>query len=90
MTLAGEDPIRQQYESNPNLAQRSADAARNLARLAFVDILFFFGVLFVGFAYLWKRGDLAWVRSTSAEQPEAPAAGARPEARELESAGKLS
>ena len=45
-----------------------APAARELAWLAFWDILVFFGVLLVGFAYLWKRGDLAWVRSTLAEQ----------------------
>jgi len=43
-------------------------AARSLAWLAFWDILIFFGVLLVGFAYLWKRGDLDWVRSTLAEQ----------------------
>jgi NADH-quinone oxidoreductase subunit A len=38
-------------------------AAQGLAWLAFFEILVFFGVLLVGFAYLWKRGDLAWVRS---------------------------
>jgi NADH-quinone oxidoreductase subunit A len=42
-------------------------AARQLAWFAFWDILIFFGVLLVGFAYLWKRGDLDWVRSTAAE-----------------------
>jgi NADH-quinone oxidoreductase subunit A len=43
-------------------------AAFRLACIALVDILVFFGVLLVGFAYLWKRGDLAWVRSTAAER----------------------
>ncbi len=43
-------------------------AAWQLAKLAFWDILVFFGVLLVGFAYLWKRGDLDWVRSTMAER----------------------
>jgi NADH-quinone oxidoreductase subunit A len=47
--------------------------ARELAWFAFWDILLFFGVLLVGFAYLWKRGDLDWVRSTLAEQPGSPA-----------------
>lgn len=47
---------------------KDRDAARQLAWLAFWDILVFFGVLLVGFAYLWKRGDLAWVRSTAAER----------------------
>ena len=42
-------------------------AAKKLAWLAFADILFFFGVLLVGFAYLWRRGDLDWVRSTAAQ-----------------------
>src|SRR5687767_14295471 len=39
-----------------------------LSRIALLDIAVFFGVLLVGFAYLWKRGDLAWVRSTAAER----------------------
>jgi NADH:ubiquinone oxidoreductase subunit 3 (subunit A) len=43
--------------------------ADTLAWLALIEILVFFGVLLVGFAYLWKRGDLAWVRSTAAEEP---------------------
>ena len=42
-------------------------AAKSLARLAFLDILIFFGVLLVGFAYLWKRGDLEWVRSMAGQ-----------------------
>jgi NADH-quinone oxidoreductase subunit A len=45
------------------------ETAWQLALIAFVDILVFFGVLLLGFAYLWKRGDLDWVRSTLAEQP---------------------
>jgi NADH-quinone oxidoreductase subunit A len=31
--------------------------------MAMVDIAAFFGVLLVGFAYVWKRGDLNWVRA---------------------------
>jgi NADH-quinone oxidoreductase subunit A len=42
-------------------------AAKSLAWIAFWDIMVFFGVLMVGFAYLWKRGDLKWVRSTVAQ-----------------------
>ena len=38
-----------------------------LARFAFIDLLVFFGILLVGFAYLWKRGDLEWVRSVAAQ-----------------------
>src|SRR5262249_47408069 len=46
------------------------EAAGNLARIAFYDILIFFGVLLVGFAYLWKRGDINWVRSIAAEKED--------------------
>jgi NADH-quinone oxidoreductase subunit A len=45
-----------------------ADTAYQTAWLAFADIVVFFGVLMVGFAYLWKRGDLDWVRSIAAER----------------------
>ena len=51
----------------------SAAAAHKLAWIAFWDILVFFGVLLVGFAYLWRRGDLNWVRSIAAERTAAPA-----------------
>jgi NADH-quinone oxidoreductase subunit A len=37
-------------------------SARDLALTSFADIAAFFGVLLVGFAYVWKRGDLDWVR----------------------------
>jgi NADH-quinone oxidoreductase subunit A len=63
--------------------------ARWLAWLAFADILVFFGVLLVGYAYLWRRGDLVWVRSTAAEQvsaapsPKSPAPTAAPAERQL-------
>ncbi len=50
-----------------------SEPAQGFAWLAFGDILVFFGVLLVGFAYLWRRGDLVWVRSTAAERV-APAA----------------
>jgi NADH-quinone oxidoreductase subunit A len=53
--------------------------ARQLALVTIVDILVFFAVLMVGFAYVWKRGDLNWVRAVSRQrsgeavsQPESP------------------
>ncbi len=36
---------------------------RTLAAAAMIDMGLFFVVLLVGFAYLWKRGDLDWVRA---------------------------
>ena len=40
-----------------------ASVASTLALTGLIDILVFFGVLLVGFAYVWKRGDLDWVRA---------------------------
>jgi NADH-quinone oxidoreductase subunit A len=45
-------------------------SARDLALMSFADILTFFGVLLVGFAYVWKRGDLDWVRALTRERAE--------------------
>lgn len=44
------------------------DTAHKLALTGLVDILVFFGVLLVGFAYVWKRGDLDWVRALAAQE----------------------
>jgi NADH-quinone oxidoreductase subunit A len=40
-------------------------ATRRLAQAAMVDIAVFFAVLMVGFAYVWSRGDLDWVRAVA-------------------------
>jgi NADH-quinone oxidoreductase subunit A len=37
--------------------------AEQLAWVTIVDIAAFFAVLLIGFAYVWKRGDLDWVRA---------------------------
>jgi NADH-quinone oxidoreductase subunit A len=39
--------------------------AYQIRQVALVDMLFFFGVLLVGFAYLWRFGYLDWVRSAA-------------------------
>jgi NADH-quinone oxidoreductase subunit A len=39
----------------------------SFAQFAFLDLMIFFGILLVGFAYLWRRGDLEWVRSIAAQ-----------------------
>ena len=52
----------------------TANEASEFAWIAMLDILVFFGVLMVGFAYLWRRGDINWVRSTAAEAAAAPPA----------------
>lgn len=59
----------------PITSEQVADqrtAAKRLAWIAFADIVVFFGLLLVGFAYLWKRGDIDWVRSTAAQESKPP------------------
>jgi NADH-quinone oxidoreductase subunit A len=48
-----------------NLGQSLGMSAYEIRQVAFVDMLFFFGVLMVGFAYLWRFGYLDWVRSSA-------------------------
>jgi len=47
--------------------KKARDAADTLALASMADMSVFFGVLLVGFAYVWRRGDLNWVRA--AERP---------------------
>lgn len=44
-------------------------AASKLVWTCIADIGVFFAVLLVGFAYVWKRGDLDWVRSMAGHAP---------------------
>ncbi|HEX3316038.1 MAG TPA: NADH-quinone oxidoreductase subunit A [Gemmataceae bacterium] len=47
----------------------SPESAHEFAWIAFGDLLVFFAVLMVGFAYLWRRGDIDWVRVVPGLQP---------------------
>lgn len=42
-------------------------SALTTAWLVFAEMVIFFAVLLVAYAYLWRRGDLNWVRTTAAE-----------------------
>jgi NADH-quinone oxidoreductase subunit A len=53
------------YGSAPALGEMIGMTTRQLRAVAIVDMLFFFGVLLVGFAYLWRFGYLDWVRSAA-------------------------
>jgi NADH-quinone oxidoreductase subunit A len=48
------------------------ETARLLGVTGLVDILVFFGVLLVGFAYVWYRGDLDWVRAVTKQSKVRP------------------
>ena len=43
--------------------------AKSWAWVAFADLAVFFAVLMVGFAYLWRRGDIDWIRTISEAPP---------------------
>lgn len=45
-------------------------AAKKMAKYSLADIVVFFAVLMVGFAYVWKRGDLDWVRAIARERTQ--------------------
>ncbi len=47
----------------------SSSTALQLGWAGLIDIAVFFTVLLVGFAYVWKRGDLDWVRAYQAPGP---------------------
>jgi NADH-quinone oxidoreductase subunit A len=36
------------------------------ALIVFGELFFFIGVLFLGLVYVWKKGDLGWIRSSNA------------------------
>jgi NADH-quinone oxidoreductase subunit A len=69
-TLPTEQQVQAAEVLQPAGTPIDAAAMDSLAWLAFGDIMIFFAVLLVGFVYLWRRGDLAWVRSTAAQSPE--------------------
>src|SRR5918999_3867076 len=53
------------YGSAAELGQTLGLTVTDIRQVALVDMLFFFGVLLVGFAYLWRFGYLDWVRSAA-------------------------
>ena len=48
------------------------EGARQLAWVTIVDIGAFFAVLLIGFAYVWRRGDLDWVRAVGQARAAEP------------------
>ena len=53
--------------------------SRSLAASAMLDLGLFFAVLMVGYAYVWRRGDLDWVRAI--QHPATPVEAAAQRAR---------
>ena len=65
LSLRSEIPLGLDESRRANLI--SHRGARQLAWVTIIDIVVFFAVLLVGFAYVWRRGDLDWVRAVSKE-----------------------
>jgi NADH-quinone oxidoreductase subunit A len=61
-SLAGEVKPGNDFDTARNVIHAGAD---QLAWITIVDIAVFFAVLLIGFAYVWSRGDLDWVRAMS-------------------------
>lgn len=56
------------------------ETAHQFLKIALLDLVVFFSVVLVGFAYVWRRGDLDWVRAVALErarswQPRTPTPG---------------
>jgi NADH-quinone oxidoreductase subunit A len=71
--LGIERPAVPVFDGTP-ATEAVAHAGTLLARMAAADMLVFFAVLLVGFAYVWNRGDLDWVRAVSSQRaaPNSP------------------
>jgi NADH-quinone oxidoreductase subunit A len=67
----GEQKGKPEFKQNVNPI-RPEDAA-TWAQIAFWDLMAFFAILLVGFAYVWRRGDIDWVRAYSAHKEPAMA-----------------
>ena len=75
-TIAPSEAVKRRLEATrgeKSMRQAEAEwavsrAGSLLARTAVCDMAAFFAVLLVGFAYVWNRGDLDWVRAVAADR----------------------
>jgi NADH-quinone oxidoreductase subunit A len=85
-TTAQREALAVSLGREPNEAEAATHAIRSsadtLAIIAIFDILVFFAVLLMGFVYVWRRGDLDWVRAV--DQSRAPPAERIPPAAAME------
>jgi NADH-quinone oxidoreductase subunit A len=66
--LGFRDPVVEPTAAAATVREEIAATGRKLAGTALVDMAAFFAILLVGFAYVWHRGDLDWVRAVSAQR----------------------
>ena len=60
-----QEPVAPQAmpSADATAAAQTAEDARTLALAAAADLAAFFALILLGFAYVWRRGDLDWVRA---------------------------
>jgi NADH-quinone oxidoreductase subunit A len=74
----GEPPVPDEMANDVKTTVRRIESnAHMLALGSMLDLAVFFGVLLVGFAYVWNRGDLNWVRAMRHPTPAAHSGGER-------------
>ena len=61
--------LRELGVANPSVGtpEQVHDQAQQLMQLAVIEVLVFFVILLIGFAYVWRLGALNWVRALSEE-----------------------
>jgi len=60
----GVPPAAMPSPVDPDISRKLVAQANTLALASMLDLGVFFAVLLVGFALVWRRGDLNWVRAT--------------------------
>jgi NADH-quinone oxidoreductase subunit A len=70
-TISDEEAAKLGVENDATARNAAAvrQTAHRMVLTTFADIAVFFAVLMVGFFYVWKRGDLDWVRAVTREDP---------------------
>lgn len=69
VTRPAMDRVLEQPSADPAANAAAVQTlARSVARMSIFDIGVFFAVLMVGFFYVWRRGDLDWVRALSEQR----------------------
>ena len=68
LTSVQREQVSDLLQSDPQAEPVTIEAARALKVIAGADLFVFFAVVLVGFAYVWGRGDLDWVRSVAQQR----------------------
>lgn len=62
--------FKQQLDKIRELTMLGQQAPSGVGLFLFIEMLVFVVILVVGFAYVWAKGDLAWIKSTDSQEPQ--------------------